>query len=218
MNNKFTLLTPVFDLPVDLHQQLIHDMAQKDFRGNFSYFNTNSLKNQPLLIKWLTKFMFGDVVFQTYQLSESSEQLVLAQYKDFIEFVGKPYKIRFKTLSNAKAMPPHSDVENSHRGTAHPKGDYCSVFVGVITNNETTNWYTYAGRFVMDRVNPFKLKKKKSITVQDRQACLFDNNAIHSVTNCKPENTRWALAISWQDITYDELLKKYYDYCNRNSY
>lgn len=217
MTDKFSKVTPIFDLPDTVHQQLVSDIQNCAFRGNFSYFNPNSLKNQSKLIRLLLRFMFGDVTFQTYQLSKSSEEMVYNHYKEFINFVGHPYKIRFKTLSNAKAMPPHSDVENSHRGTEHPAGDYCSVFIGISTNNETTNWYDYNGTFRLDNVNPFKLKKRKSICLQNKQACLFDNDAIHSVTGCNPKKTRWALAISWQNITYEELLQKYYDYCDRTS-
>lgn len=210
----FVLKTPTFDLPDNIHNCLLEDIRHKKFDGNYSYFTTKSVKHQPLLVKLLTKFLFGDVTFQTFQLTKESEELVFNYYKDFINFVNRPYKIRFKNLSNAKAMPPHSDVENSHRGTEYPKGDYCSIFVGIKTNQEITNWYTYSGDFIMDKVNPFKLKKKTSIRLSDRESCLFNNNAIHSVTNCKPENERWALAISWQDITYEELVQKYHDYLN----
>ena len=210
----FVLRTPTFDLPNYIHDQLLEDIESGKFSGNHSYFTTKSVKHQPLLIKLLTKFLFGDVTFQTFQLTEESEELVLNHYKDFIKFVDQPYKIRFKNLSNAKAMPPHSDVENSHRGTEYPAGDYCSIFVGIRTNKEVTNWYTYSGNFIMDKVNPFKLKKKTSIVLGNQESCLFNNDAIHSVTNCNPKNARWALAISWQNMTYDELVQKYHDYLN----
>ena len=217
MDNQYCLLTPNFDLPQDLYQLLLKDIRSQEFRGNFSYFDPEKFKAKSKIIQFLKDCFFGQVVFKTHQLSELSEIAVLNHYRSFIEFVGRPYKIRFKTLSQAKMMPPHSDVSNSNKGTKFARGDYCSVFIGLLTNQEQTNWYTYNGIFNINRINLFKLKKRKSICLQNQQACLFDNDAIHSVTKCNPKNTRWALAISWQDITYNELLEKYYDYCNQTS-
>lgn len=214
MDDQYCLLTPNFNLPSDLYRRLVIDIQEKNFRGNFSYFDPEKFKSKSKIVELLKELIFGRVVFKTHQLDTETEAEVINQYRSFIDFVGLPYKIRLKTLSQAKMMPPHSDVANSNKGTTFPKGDYCSIFIGLLTNQEKTNWYSYNGIFNINRINFFKLKKQKSLILKNQQACLFDNNAIHSVTNCNPKNTRWALAISWQDITYEELLQKYNDYIN----
>jgi hypothetical protein len=111
-------------------------------------------------------------------------------YQTFIDHVGAPYKIRLKAMSNVRWLLPHSDRYNNENG------DACSIHIALDVNNEITNWYQFEGQFKM--FNPLhvaRLKKQKSIQLKNGQACLFDNQSIHSVTNCHPNKTRWCLSI-----------------------
>lgn len=206
-----------FDLPDNLFQMLLTEIAEQKFKGSFSKYTANGFKDDHWIIKLLGKITFKGYL-KTYQLSDQSELEIYKHYKKFIDFVGRPYKIRFKTVGNTRWIPPHSDVENSHRGTSNPNGDSCSIFVGIITNQEITNWYSYPKPFKLDYTfNPFLLKKQKSICLQNQAAVLFDNKTVHSVTNCDVKKERWALAISWQGLEYSELVKLYQEF-TKNDY
>ena len=113
MDNQFVLKTPIFNLPKDLHSQLVDDIANENFCGNFSYFDPKSLNDRPWIVKWLSKLFFGNVTFQTYQLSKISEELVYEYYKDFIDFVSKELKLEELPIIKLRKDPQWSVVHKT---------------------------------------------------------------------------------------------------------
>jgi hypothetical protein len=200
---KYHCRAPEFDLDKNLHKQLISEIKSQTYVSSDIFHDRSNLKSDFLLINFLNKFLFtGDI--RSHRLSDSMESMVKKHFQEFIDFVNLPCKIRFKTIKNTKWIPPHSD------NGARYHGDLCSISIGVIVNNEKTNWY--------ESCNFGKIKflsKKETTKLIPACAYLFDNNSMHSVTECVPQKSRWLLSLSWQDIEYNQLCKLYETWKNK---
>jgi len=211
---NYVSLTPELNLPRDLHLLLVDEITLKKSIPSAFYLDaTKTQENDSWLFKLYQKYSFKKGNFQTYRLTEDSEDLVYRHYKQFLDYVGLPYKIRLKSMRGIRWLFPHSDFYDSYRGIDTPNGDSTSIYIGIITNSEITNWYSFNGQFKMNNIfHLLQLKKEKSICLKDRESCLFDNSSIHSVTNCNPKKERWGLAISWQGASFETIKQKYLEY------
>jgi hypothetical protein len=226
--NPYVTTTPEFHLPNELHEILLNDInGNTCIKAPLNYSKKTTLPTDSWLYKFYMSISFGNGTLQNYRLSELVEQQVVNYFQDFLNFVNQPYKIRYKSMQNVRWCLPHTDrfargtdsagSFRSTDGAGTIMGDSCSIYIGIITNNEITNWYSGPTNFQFgDNVfNLFKLKKQESICLEDKKSCLFNNAAIHSVSNCDSSKQRWGLAISWKDISYDELAGLYQRYITK---
>ena len=195
---------PEFTLTDKLHKQLVSEILSQQYIPTDISHDRNNLKSNFWSVNFLNNFLFtGDI--RSHRLSESMEKQVRDYFHKFIDFINLPCKVRFKTLKNTHWIPPHSD------NGARYNGDRCSISVGIIVNDETTNWYE------VEEITKIKyLKKKEAAKLVEKVTYLFDNNSLHSVTNCSPKKSRWLLSISWQDIGYAELYQLYQTWITKN--
>jgi len=215
--NPYVTTTPEFHLPNELHEILLNDINNNTcIKATFNISKKNILSTDSWLVKLYVSISSGNGEAQNYRLSELAEQQVVNHFQDFLNFVNRPYKIRYKTLKNVRWFLPHSDRSAYGTNSDGHYGDSCSIYIGIITNDEITNWYSGPTNFQTNSVfNLFKLKKQESICLEDKKSCLFNNAAIHSVSNCDSSKQRWGLAISWHDISYDELVGLYQRYITK---
>lgn len=193
-----------FTLSGKLHEQLVSEILSQQYVPTDIFHDRDNLKSNFWSVNFLNNFLFtGDI--RSHRLSEQMEQQVRDYFCKFIDFVNLPCKIRLKTLKNTRWIPPHSD------NGARYNGDQCSISVGIIVNDEKTNWYE-----VEEFAKVKYLKKKETTKLVERVAYLFDNNSLHSVTNCSSKKSRWLLSISWQDIGYKELCHFYQTWITKN--
>jgi hypothetical protein len=205
MSYDYAVIAPALDPGKDLYNALIGQIHTHSCQPSKFYMDgTNNNGQEPWFNRLYQQLSFSSGKFQIYTLSPTAEDLVYKHYQTFIDHVGAPYKIRLKAMSNVRWLLPHSDRYNNENG------DACSIHIALDVNNEITNWYQFEGQFKM--FNPLhvaRLKKQKSIQLKNGQACLFDNQSIHSVTNCHPNKTRWCVSISWQHINYQDLVNTF---------
>lgn len=211
---SYATLTPEFNLPENLHKQLLTEITTKQSIPSAFYLDANKTQDtDSWLFRLYQRYGFKKGNFQTYRLTEQNEKLVYDHYQGFVDYVGLPYKIRYKSMTGIRWLFPHSDFYDSYRGIDNPMGDSVSIYIGIITNKEITNWYSFNGQFKMNNIfHLLQLKKEKSICLEDQESCLFDNAAVHSVTRCNPTKERWGLAISWQGVPYAVIAQKYSEY------
>jgi hypothetical protein len=203
------------DLPTDLFELLKSDIDNNRYQqSNFGYTPEHHNNIKSKVRQWFEKLLFRKGYLRLHKLDSESEQLVLAYYQDFINFVNSPYKLRYKTIGETRWIPPHSDVEISERVTGLAgNGDRTSMFIVIQGNNETTNWFSYPGKFQFGKwFNPFKLKRQVSKQLEVGKCYLFNTEAIHSVSNCNPNKQRWILTICWNNISHTELCNLYNEF------
>ena len=200
-NQSGHLLAPRLDLPQKLYHQLIEHIGKKLIIKSASYKSINETTNwfQQLIYRWY----LGQGQFQVYRLPDEIETEITNHYSEFLKYINRPVKIRLKSMSNCRGLMPHSDANSG--------GDTASLTIGVMTNNEITHWYNAGAEFDIDNVSLwqlFRLKQTDSMRIQDTQACLFNNERVHSVSNGN-NASRFLLVLSWQDVTFDQLQHAY---------
>ena len=194
------------DLPMDLHQEILDVIAQDSVVPTSSFYTKDSGINW-----WQRIFLWASLDngrFQIYRLPEKIVTKIEQHYAALIEKVGRPYKIRLKSTANARWLFPHSDTETMDASL--PQGDRCSLVLAIQCNDEVTNYYEFNGDQFRYRIRDFmRLRRRFSVTVKPREAWLYNNVPVHSVTGCDPARQRFLLAISWQDVEYRDLLAAY---------
>jgi len=210
----YAIRTPNFDLPDKLYQRLLTEITSKQPTLLFSFNATTAHGSDSWLFKLWKKFSFKKGSFQIYRLSAETENLVYTQYQEFLDYVGLPYIIRYKSMIGVRWLFPHSDLSD-YKERGNGAGASASIYIGILTNKEKTNWYAFDGKFSANNVfDVLKLQKKKSICVGNQESFLFDNASVHSVTNCNPDKERWCIAISWPDVPFEVIAQKYTEYTN----
>jgi hypothetical protein len=213
----YVIPTPVFNLPSNLYQRLLTEIDSKQYIPAFN-FNADTIHgSNSWLFKLWQKYSFKKGTFQTYRLSQETENLVLEHYRKFIDYVGLPHIIRYKSIAGVRWLFPHSDLHD-YSDIGKSLGASVSIYIGLHTNKEITNWYSFSGnRYSVKNVfNLLKLTKKKSFCLGNQESCLFDNASVHSVTNCSPDKERWCMAISWPGVPFEVIAQKYTEYMNDN--
>lgn len=212
LTNNYLVRCPELDLPNSLHQRVLAAISAGDIVATQSVYTKNSG-----VTWWQRLFLYLCLDrgrFQIYRLPDDLVNAISDHYQQLIKGMGRGYKIRLKSVSHARYMFPHSDTETMDGALDH--GDRCSLVLPIITNGEHTNYYEFSGKRFRYRVWDFlRLRPAFTTTIQDRQAWLYNNVPVHSVTNCDPAKQRFLLAISWQDCDFDELTavyqKEYHD-------
>lgn len=190
------ILSPELNLSAELLSKLQHAIEH----GNIV---TSMFKQGPDLAKnkqeqEIFKKHFGQGYFQVYRLSIELEEEIRYFYRDFLSHVPVPAKIRIKSSQNLNSLVPHSDARDG--------GDKSSLTVVIISNGETTNWYNAGPEWEMTEQSIQDLELQTRLCLGDGHACLFNNSAVHSVTNCDPNKKRFVLTIGWQDLEFESLV------------
>lgn len=212
MENEYVIRAEGLDLTPTLYNLLNTDIANKKYQqSNFGYTPKHHDNIQSKFRQWFEKLLFKKGYLKIHKLNEQSEQLILEHYKQFVEYVGQPFKIRYKTMGETKWIPPHSDVEISERVTGIPgNGDRTSLFVIIQGNGEKTSWFSYPGKFQFGKwFNPFKLKRQVTKELEIGKCYLFNTEALHSVSNLNPNKQRWVLTICWNTVSHQQLCEHY---------
>ena len=195
--NSQVVLEPNLNLPQDILQELQEHIATS--RVVPSFFNLSANTGKTFWEKLLFKFYFGTGQFQVYRIDQALEDRITAHYQDFLKLIPAPAKIRLKSTQGVRSLLPHSDAAEG--------GDTASLTIAVVTNGEITNWHNAGPEFKTTPFSLLRLKKTKSVCLEPGQACLFNNSAVHSVTNCQPGAKRYVLTIGWQTVDFDQVLK-----------
>ena len=203
------------DLPANLLSLLRSDIENGRYQqSNFGYTPSHHHSTTKSSIKrFFERLSFRRGYLRLHKLDAVTEEIILSHYKDFIDFVNSTYKLRYKVIGETSWVPLHSDVEISERVTGiSGNGDRTSLFVIIQGNNEVTNWFSYPGKFDLSWFNPFKLKRQVSKQLEEGKCYLFNTEAIHSVSKCNPNRQRWILTICWNNISHEELCKRYKEF------
>lgn len=149
-------------------------------------------------------YFFCKGFFQCFRIDKNLEDRIYKHLQKFIDMVGQQPKIRFKVTHNVRKLMPHSDAADG--------GDLASVVVLIKGNNEVTTWYD-AGRECHSSFKELLALNPVEKTQFDSQVSyLFNNEQVHGVSNCRPNQSRYLLSISWQNVTYDQLVDAYKRY------
>ena len=194
-------LVPKLNLPDQLHAEIVDHIRTQ--RVIPSLMQINSSTGRTVWERILFQYYFGNKgKFQVYRLEDDLEMRIRNNYKKFLDQFAVPPKIRLKSSKYVRAFPPHSDA-------GYPGGDTASLTVPIVTNGETTSWYDAGPEFKMSWSSLRRLRKITSLTLGPNHACLFNNKAVHDVTNCKPGAERYVLVIGWRDVEFDQLINTY---------
>ena len=190
-------LAPDLNLP----QTILQDLQQHIATGRVvpSFFNLSANTGKSFWEKILFKLYFGTGQFQVYRIDQALENKITAHYHDFLKLIPTPPKIRLKSTQGVRSLLPHSDAADG--------GDTASLTIAVMTNGEITNWHSAGAEFKLTPLSLLQLKRTTSVCLEPGQACLFNNAAVHSVTNCQPKAKRFVLTIGWQTVDFDQVLK-----------
>jgi hypothetical protein len=198
------ILVPQLSLPAHLHYELIEHI-----HTNRVIKSTMGRVSQPTMWKKLTdKILLGRGRFQVYRLEDDIEKRIRQHYSEFLSTIPVPAKLRLKSCQHVNLLEPHSD--------AYDGGDTASLTIGILTNGEITNWYNAGKEYTFGAFNWTKLKRQTSLTLGDNDACLFNNSAVHSVTDCKSSDSRYVLTIGWQNLSFEELVEAWINYANHD--
>lgn len=217
--SKYAERADLLDLPEELYQEILTEvnmMSQISNRSVYQY-NDKLLKSKKfswreLLFLVVSKLLVHDGL-KTYRLSDNLKNKIINHYRQFLSITTTPDLVEFRCMPKFIFFPPHIDSEFTKiSGEELKKSNQCSVVFGILTNNEKTNWYTYPDKFEFFKMNPFKLVKVKSICLQQKEAYLYDNSSIHSVTNGKFFKPRCLLVFTWHNMSYQQLDLAYNQY------
>jgi hypothetical protein len=205
-SRNHAILVPQLSLPVHLHQELVeHIHTGRIIKSKMII----SADTQPTLWTKLTaRITWGQGRLQVYRLEDDIEQRIRQHYSEFLSTIPVSAKLRLKSTQHTNLLAPHSD--------AYDGGDTASITVAILTNGEITNWYNAGKEYMFSIFNWTKLKRQTSLTLRDNDACLFNNSAVHSVTNFKSSNSRYVLTIGWQNISFEELVGAWINYTNHD--
>jgi len=199
-------LASVLNLPNDIIDDLEKSIDQNRIQS--SWFRMDSTKGRAWIEKIILRWFFKQGWFQCYRVEPHIEERIYKHLHKFIDIVEKKPKIRIKITHNVRQLMPHSDAADG--------GDQSSVVVLIRGNQETTNWYN-AGRECQGTWSEIlSLTKIESVQFQPGASYLFNNEQVHSVSDCKPETTRYLLSISWQEVSYNKLVQTLKDYEQHN--
>lgn len=222
--SKYAERADLLDLPEDLYQEIIEELFElmNDSSNSINHYRgSNAIKSNFSWRKvFLNLFLSGGI--RTLKLSDNINDKIINHCHNFLNFTGPPDSIDFKIMPNFIFLPPHIDRETYVVAKSINDEDFqckfehqnSSLNFGILTNGERTNWYTYPGNFNSQSMNPFKLKKVKSICAKPREAYLYDNSSIHSVSRGKLFKKRCILSFFWNNKSYAELLNAYQLYQN----
>jgi hypothetical protein len=205
-SRNHVILVPQLSLPVHLHQELVeHIHTGRIIKSKMII----SADTQPTLWTKLTaRITWGQGRLQVYRLEDDIEQRIRQHYSEFLSTIPASAKLRLKSSQHVNLLAPHSD--------AYDGGDTASITVAILTNGEITNWYNAGKEYLFNIFNWTKLKRQTSLTLGDNDACLFNNSAVHSVTNFKSSNSRYVLTIGWQNTSFEELVEAWINYTNHD--
>ena len=196
--------TPNLDLPDELFNEIKSSVEQNKIIR--SWFHETRNTGEGWFNQLLFKYCFKQGWFYIHKLESELEQKVLDHYAPFCKLLGHTPKVRLKIAYDVRRLPPHSDASTG--------GDTSSIVTLIKGNNEITSWYNAEKDFKSTAWNLLRLKKIASTCLESGSSHLFNNARVHSVTNCRPHNTRYLLAVSWQNVSYAELEKTYQSYAN----
>jgi hypothetical protein len=194
------------DLPEDLYQDINRAITHNALIESATCHTKNSGIN--IWQKIFLTATLADGKFQIYRLPDPLLERVVDHCRSVIDAVGQPYKIRMKSIINARQLFPHTDIELMDHTPS--QGDRCSLVFGIRCQDEVTNFYRFSGDQWRYRLRDFlRLRRAASLTVKPREAWLYNNVAIHSVTGCDRKNQRFLLVLSWSSIDYNDMKHKY---------
>ena len=201
MNNYFHR-APAIDLPADIVTDLLKSIEQNNIEG--SWFRMDRNCGKSWFKRMVLGYFFRKGFFQCFRIGTDLEYRIYKHLHKFIDTVGQQPKIRFKVTHNVRKLMPHSDAADG--------GDYSSVVVLIKGNNEVTTWYN-AGRECHSSFKELlSLTPVENAQFEPQVSYLFNNEQVHGVSNCQPEQTRYLLSISWQSVTYDQVVDAYKKY------
>lgn len=201
---------PKLDLPTSLHEEILQVINNQ----SLIFTPTSVQYDKTVGTTWFETILahigFGKKGrMAMHILPDSVRDKIIEQYRPLIDRVGQPYKIRLKSTMNSRFVFPHSDKFSTDKFTSGkkvlPNGDSCSVAIGIMTNGETTCFYAWPKKFQHTIWNFIRLKRTAQITLQPRQAYLYNNTALHAVYGCSTKLQRHILAISWQTVDVEDL-------------
>lgn len=203
------VLVPELNLTDQLHAEIVEHICTQ--RVIPSLMHLDSSTGRTVWERILFQYYFGNKgKFQVYRLEDDLEVRIRKHYKKFLDQFAVPPKIRLKSSKYVRAFPPHSDA-------GYPGGDTASLTVPIVTNGETTSWYDAGREFKLSWSSLRKLQRKTSLTLGDNHACLFNNYAVHDVTNCLPDTSRHVMTIGWRDVDFDQLVNTWTIWRNKQS-
>lgn len=199
-------LTPHLDLPESLFEEIKSSIEQNKITR--SWFHETRHTGHGLFNQLVFRYCFKQGWFYVHKLEPELEKKVIDYYQPFCELVGTIPKVRLKIAYDVRRLPPHSDAATG--------GDRSSIVTLIKGNNETTNWYNGGKSFKSTLWNLFRLKKIDHTQFVPGKSYFFNNERLHSVTDCTPGGTRYLLAVSWQNVAYNDLIRAYklYDFSN----
>ena len=192
------------DLPESLYQKIKDSIQTSSITQSAFYRSQNS--SCGIVSRLIMRWFFKEGFFQVYKLDTEIEKEILEFYKPFTDVVGHPPKIRLKITHDVRRLMPHSDAADG--------GDRSSVVTVIQGNNETTSWYNRGDKCHSTLWDLLTMYKVESTSFNQGRAYLFNNAQVHGVTNCKPNSTRYLLAVSWQNVNFKDLIKSYDRYTN----
>jgi hypothetical protein len=201
ISDNFVKVCPNLALPDILYDEILEHIS--DHRLIASWLTLDATQNsyQKTFKFWqrlFNRWCFGKGRLQIYKLKPELEQKIRDHYRVLISQFSEEAKIRIKSMENIHHMlPPHSDAADG--------GDTCSIYIPLLTNQEITTWYAADKEFRLTPINWWKLKPAVRLILRNNCACLFNNSAVHSVTNFDPNKKRYGLAISWKTVSYQQL-------------
>ena len=198
--------TPNLDLPNSLFEEIQSSIEQNKITK--SWFRETRHTGKSWFDQLLFRYCFKQGWFYVHKLEPELEQKIIDYYQPFCELIGTTPKVRLKIAYDVRRLPPHSDAATG--------GDRSSIVTLIKGNNETTNWYNGGKNFKSTLWNMLKIKKIDSTKFVPGKSYFFNNERLHSVTDCTSRGFRYLLAVSWQNVSYTELVKTYrfYDYSN----
>jgi len=192
------------DLPDTLYQKIKDSIQSSNIIQSAFYRSQNS--SRGIVSRLIMRWFFKEGFFQVYKLDPEIEKEILEFYKPFTDIVGHSPKVRLKITHDVRRLMPHSDAADG--------GDRSSVVTVIQGNNETTTWYNRGDNCHSTLWDLLTMYQVDSISFNQRRAYLFNNAQVHGVTNCKPNNTRYLLAVSWQHVNYKDLIRAYDHFSN----
>ena len=216
-----------FDIPDAVYQTLIHDIESgKTTASKFTTSGEINPSRDPLY-NFYYKLGCKDGFFTLYNLPDSTKSKIEQIYEPFLDFVGKAYRIKLKSMQGMRWLVPHSDKWDTYKFYTSQEtsknvdilkhsvyGDACSIHVGLKTNHEITTWYKTHDPYEHTSWQRIWLQKAAKLKVENQRAYLFNNTALHGVTGFRRDLSRWVLTITWEDMDYADLVRRYKDFIN----